>query len=823
MYQRLLFFFWMLTVLTSRGSAQGEASLSGTILDASGAALPHASVALKKSLDSSVVKTAVSGSDGGFRLSGLAYGSYFLHITAVGYTAYNTSLLTISAESEQVTVPPVRLKPSEAAVLGGVTVNATRALVERKIDRTVVNVDALVSSTGTTALELLERAPGVSVDENGVVSLNGKAGVLVLIDDKPTYLSGEALANYLRSLPSSSLDKIELMPTPPARYDAAGTAGVINIRTKRSKLSGLSGSASTALNRGKLFSTTNSVNLNYKTGTVNLFEAFSYVRQNGFSDLDIHRSYFTEEGAPFSYFTQNSYIRRNSHAFSGKVGADYALNKRTTVGVALNALHRPSYYDINNTSRILNAQKREDSATVAHSHERILWDNGGVNVNVKHDGHRSGRTVTADLDYIRYHSPSRQAYYNTTYRATGGSPSDDLLTGYLPSTIDIYASKVDYSHAIRKGLVAEGGAKTSFIRTNNMADYQLTANGHTAPDYGKSNHFLYDEQISAGYLTLNGDRGRFTFKGGLRAEHTLSKGHQRGNAVKPDSSFRNTYTSVFPTVFLSYKLDTLSHHQLNLSYGRRIERPYYQDLNPFVTPLDKFTVYAGNPFLRPSFTEEVSLAYTFKSKITTTLSYSETKDAFMESIRLIGNHYLSQTANVGSSSILGLSVNAGLRLTKWWTLNTFADVQNRHYEGALFRSRLDTSALYFGTNVGNQVKLGKEWSAEIGGTYRTGVVVGQVSLASLWQLNAGVQKKVLAGKGNVRASVRDIFYSGVRNGIIHNLYRAEATFRNKGDLRVFSLSFAYNFGGTRLETPDCLNFGYGKDLFQMRGDLYLPE
>jgi hypothetical protein len=799
MYQRLFILISILTAIANRAAAQHDASIQGTIQDGVGAALSGASVTLKKGSDSSVVKTAASGPDGRFVVATLPYGAYFLQVTAVGYNPYTTSVLTVGEENKTITMPLIRLQPSAAAELSGVTVSATKALVERKTDRTVVNVDAMLSSAGTTALELLERAPGVSVDENGVVSLNGKAGVLVLIDDKPTYLSGEALANYLRSLPSSSLDKIELMPTPPARYDAAGTAGVINIRTKRSRLNGFNGTVSTALNHGKLFSTTNSLNLNYKSGAVSLFGAFSYVRQNGFSDLDIHRTYFDGQGAAASYFTQNSYIRRNNHAFSGKVGADYAVNKRTTVGVALSALHRPSYYDINNTSRILNAQKAEDSTTVAHSHERIMWDNGGANLNLRHDLRRPGRTLTADLDYIRYNSPSRQAYYNTTYRASGGAPTSDLLTGHLPSSIDIYASKADYSHSLRKGLVAEGGAKTSYIRTNNRADYRLTANGQTTPDYDKSNHFLYKEQISAGYLTVNRDGKRFLFKAGLRAEHTLSTGRQLGNAAKPDSSFRNTYTSVFPTVFLSYKLDTLSNHQLNLSYGRRIERPFYQDLNPFVTPLDKFTVYAGNPFLRPSFTEEVSLAYTYKSKITTTLTYSETNDAFMESIRLNGNNYLSQTANVGSSSILGLSVNAGLRPAKWWTLNVYADVQNRHYEGGLFRSRLDTSAVYFGINVGNQVKLGKDWSAEIGGVYRTGIVVGQVSLASLWQMNAGIQKKVLGGKGTVRGAVRDIFYSGIRNGVIHNLYRAEATFRNQGDLRVYTLSFAYNFGGASQE------------------------
>jgi hypothetical protein len=794
MYRRLFYFLLVCTILAGPAAAQAGIDITGVVHDSAAKALADASVTLRQAGDSSIVKTVRSGKDGRFLFAATPIGRYFVSVTMVGFAPYNSAVLTVSEGGASMNLAAIQLQSAGAPVLLGVTVSATKAMVERKTDRTVVNVDALVSSAGTTALELLERAPGVSVDENGVVSLNGKAGVLVLIDDKPTYLSGEALANYLRSLPSSALDKIELMPTPPARYDAAGTAGVINIRTKRSRLSGLNGSLSTALNHGKLFSTTNSLNLNYKKGAVSLFGNFSYVRQNGFSDLDIHRTYYSEQGPPSSYFTQKSYIRRNNHAFSGRVGADFTLNKRTTVGVAFNALQRPSYYDINNTSRILNARKAEDSATVAQSHERIDWSNQGANLNLRHDLRRSGRSVTADLDYIRYNSPSRQAYYNTTYRASGGTPSSDLLTGHLPSTIDIYASKVDYSHSLQKGLVAEAGAKTSYIRTNNIADYRLTANGQTTPDYEKSNHFLYKEQISAGYLTLNRDGKRFQFKGGLRAEHTLSKGHQMGNAVKPDSTFRNTYTSVFPTVFLSYKLDTLAHHQLNLSYGRRIDRPVYQDLNPFVTPLDKFTVYAGNPFLRPSFTGEVSLAYTYKNKITTTLTYSETRDAFMESIRLNGNNYLSQTANLGSSSILGLSVNAGLRPTKWWTLNAFADVQNRHFEGELFRSRLDTSAVYFGTNIGNQLKLGKNWSAEVGGFYRTGIVVGQVSLASLWQMQAGLQRKVLDGKGTLRAAVRDIFYSGIRNGIIHNLYQAEATFRNKGDLRIYTVSFAYNFG-----------------------------
>jgi len=780
--------------------AQVPANITGVIKESAQQPVSKASVSLLKGGDSSLVKLALSDEQGLFRFSGIPAGQYRIHVTMVGFAPY-TSATTELAAGQQLAFPAIILQPAATATLSGVTVTARRPLIEKRIDRTIVNVEAMTSSAGTNALELLERAPGIAVDENGIISLNGKQGALVLIDDKPTYLSGEALANYLRSLPSSVLDKIELMSNPPAKYDAAGNAGVINIRTKKIRSRGFNGSLSTAFNQGKLFSTTNSAVLNYRTGNLNVFANVSYLLQNGFTDLDIHRTYKNNQGATTSYFLQNSYIKRHSESVNAKLGMDYTLSKRTTLGLVLSSLNRPSTRNTINTSQVLDPHLQADSTITADNRENNKWRNLGLNLNARHDLNSNGRAITADLDYITYTSGIHQMFYNNTFRRTGTPHSSDELAGRLPSDIAIYASKIDYTHPMAGNLVLEGGLKTSYIHTDNLAEYFATVENVTSPDYDKTNHFIYKENIHAGYINATKDAGRLSLKAGLRVENTLSRGHQLGNAVKSDSAFKRSYTDFFPTLYVSYKLDTLNKHQLNLSYGRRIDRPFYQDLNPFISPLDKFTLYAGNPFLKPSFTNEVSVAHTFKNLLTTTVFYSYTKDVAMEAISLNGNNYLSQPANLGTNSILGLSVNAGLKPTKWWTSNIYAEVQNRHYEGRLYGGYLDTSAVYFGTNISNQFRINKSWNAELGGTYRTGVVVGQVSLASLWQMNAGIQKKIWNNKGTVKLAVRDIFYSGIRNGIIHNLYQAHATFRNKGDLRIYSLSFTLNFGkmeqGTR--------------------------
>ena len=704
--------------------------------------------------------------------------------------------LTIAAQNPATTktskdsLPPTdSMKRKE---LAAVTVVAKKPLLEKRADRTIVNVDAMISNAGTDAYKVLENVPGVTVDEDGNIALNGQAGALVIINGKQTYLSGTALVNYLRSLPSSTLEKIELMPIPPAGFDAAGRAGVINIVTKKIKKRGLNGTLNTAINQGILFSTNNNVAANYQSGKLNFFGTGSFTSANRLTDLDINRYYHDAAGQPTFSFFQNSYIRRKNYSASFRGGVDYDINPKTVLGLAINAILQPSEQRTNNVSEIAPTGQEPDSIVLANNAEDNRWRHQAVNLNFRKTLNGKGHTFGADADYLHYRSAVNQTFNNTTERADG-SKLLESLHGNLPSQVHIWAAKADYARFIGK-LSLEAGVKSSYAHTQNIADFYFTTGRDTFPNYDISNDFTYKEYINAAYLSLQHTAGPWSVKAGLRVENTTSTGYQAGNAVKPDSSFHRNYTNVFPTLFLSYKADSAGKHQFTLSYASRIDRPYYQDLNPYVSPLDKFTLYVGNPFLNPSITNNVSLAYTFRRNTTLSISYSHVGDVFMESISLAGAHYLSRTDNLGKNQLLIASLFGSVSPWKWCTVNYYVEGGDRHYEGKLRNTNMDTSAWYAGGNVTMQFMLGNDWVAEAGGNYRTGVLVGQVSLGAIGQLNLGIQKKILNKKGTLRLNVRDVFYTAIRTGEIHFLPEARALFRNRQDSRVATLSFAWTFG-----------------------------
>ncbi len=676
--------------------------------------------------------------------------------------------------------------------LSAVTVTTKKPLLEKRADRTIVNVEAMVTAAGTDAYQLLENVPGVTVDDDGNVSLNGRGGVLVIINGKQTYLSGTGLVNYLRSLPSSSLEKIELMPVPPAGFDAAGSAGVINIVTKKLKKRGLNGNLNAAMNQGILFSTNNSLMLNYQVGKFNWFGTGSFVTQNRLTDLDINRSYHDAAGRPDFTFFQNSYIRRTGETAGFRGGVDYDINPKTILGVAVNLLHQPSDQRTTNRSEIARPGQQPDSVVLAANGEKDRWQHQAVNLNFRKTLPGKGHSFGADADYLHYKSAVIQGFDNTTERSNG-TKVKEYLQGWLPSQVHIWAAKADYARML-SSLVLEAGVKSSYAHTKNVAAFSLS-NGHdTVPDYDKSNDFTYKEYINAAYMSVQRSAARWSVKAGLRAEHTTSQGYQAGNPVKPDSAFRRNYTNLFPTFFASYSADSAGKHQFTLSYARRIERPFYQDLNPYVSPLDKFTLYVGNPFLNPSFTHHVSLAYTFRRNWTASMSYSLVEQVFMEAILLDGPHYLSRTENLGKNQLFTVSINGSISPRPWWTANIYVEGGDRRYRGKLFHAAMDTSAWYIGTSITQQFMLGKDWVAELSGNWRTSVLVGQVSLGAIGQLNAGIQKKVLKKQGTIRLSVRDVFYSAIRNGEIHFLPQAQALFRNRADSRIATLSFSWAFG-----------------------------
>lgn len=772
--------------------ADGTATVSGTVKDARNEAAIGALVSLLSGKDSSLVKSTLTDADGGFQLNDISGGSYYVTVSLTGNERYSSPLFTLG--TTDTTLAGITLQTGKGQELKEISVVAQKAFIEQKIDRLVVNVDALISNAGSSALEALEKSPGVRIDNNGVISLKGKNGVMIFIDDKPTYLSGTDLETYLRSLPADAVDKIEIMTNPPAKYEAAGNAGVINIKTKKAKANGFNGNASVNYSQGRYASTNNSLNLNYRKNKINLFSTISYAGRTGFNDLDISRNIRTPEEQPLTYFTQNSYIKYSNKSANAKLGLDYYATAKSTFGIVLTGQYTPGTNSTNNTSHVYDAEHLPDSIIVAQNRNKSRFRNGGVNLNFRHNFDSSGRELGVDLDYAGYKTGSDMLFNNYSYRPDMSPLNQDHLAGNLPATINIYAAKIDYTHPLGKGATFAAGAKTSYTATDNTADYNNIVDGNNIPDYDKSNHFLYKEYINAGYVNLNKEFKRLSVQLGLRLENTHSAGHQLGNVMKADSSFTRGYTNLFPTVYLSYKLDSNANNVIGLNYGRRIDRPYYEDLNPFVNPLDKFTFYVGNPFLNPSFANTLNLTHTYKGKITSTLSYARISNEVSETIELRGKSLYSRPGNIGRSELLTLSVDASIPLTKWLTLNAYGELGHTHYKSVLYTETLDASGYYCFLSANNQILLGKGWSAELSGVYRTDVVSSQFISGTFWQVNTGLQKKLLKDKATLRFSLSDIFFSRVNKGIINNLKNADASYHNVYDTRVARLTFSYRFG-----------------------------
>jgi hypothetical protein len=787
--------------------------ISGSILDNTKKPLDGATVILLVAKDSSVVSNQLANADGSFAFQNVKDNTYIIKVTYVGYKNYRSDNIVVGGQ-KAVTLPAITLS-STGKTLSGVGVTAQRSYVQQKIDRTVVNVGALVSNTGANALEVLEKTPGVQVDADGNITFKGKSGVLVMIDDKPTYLSAQNLATYLKSLPSSALDQIELMDNPPAKYDAAGNAGVINIKTKKNTIRGFNAVVSVDFAQGFYKRTDESINMNYRVNKVNLFANVSYNGDKNYRRLEIDRNYLDANGNTTSSLKDVSYFRPTNHSTDIKAGLDFYASPKTTWGIVYTGDISNSHDSSPVFSTLYNASGGLDSSITTLNTSRNKFNSNGINLNYTHKFDSTGRQLTFDLDYIHDVSGSNQMFVNDTYLPGNITPvNSTTLNDNLPAIINIYSAKADYSHPLKGKAKIEAGVKSSYVNTDNAANYFNVVDGASSVDYSKTNRFLYKENINAAYVNFNKNFGRFSIQTGLRAENTNGVGYQLGNAKRADSSFANHYVNLFPTAYFSYNIDTAGHNVLVVSYGRRIGRPNYGSLNPFTFFVDQFTYFSGNPYLKSQFTDNYKLAYSYRSLFTVAFTYNYTSNVQGETIHRDSSIFISTQGNIGQQKQLDLSVSSNFQPAKWWSVNLYAEVYRNTYQGAFYTGYLNQSKYTFAANGNNQFTFSHGWSAEISGFYDNGGTYGQFVLLPKGMLNAALQKKILNNKGSFKLNVRDILHTFKPSGTITNIQDATASFHNFLDTRVATLAFTYSFGKST-NTPQKRETG-GADSEQSR-------
>lgn len=774
-------------------SQQTNKTISGLIKDIQNEPVTEATVSLLRAADSSIVQTKPARDNGKFEFAGLINGSYLLTISSTGNLKYISASLTIDDAHLNIVFPVIILLPSKKTDLKEVIVTAKKPLIEQDIDKTIVNVESMLSAATSNTLEVLEKTPGITIGTDGEISLNGKSGVLVLIDGRPTYMSGQDLASYLKSLPGGSIDKIELMTNPPAKYDAAGSA-VINIRLKRNRLQGFTGNISLNYSHGWRGRSYNSLNLNYLRKKINMFGNISYSKDgNRGEDLGT-RIFYNSNNAKLSSIHQENVSLYNANDLTIRLGMDYMYSPNTTFGIIVSKNRRPRTERFDYTNNSYDAIDILDSVGTGITDGNYRWRQNSANFNFQQKLGSVGQEISADLSYINYKNSGEQLLQNYVYTSSGVIDDEYSFLYTLPSGINIYSAKADYSVPFKNNIKFSAGLKSSLVNNDNKAEYFNISNNTTDPDYGKSNHFKYRENINAVYVNGRRDGKRFGMQLGLRAENTILKGHQLGNAVVQETIFTRTYTRLFPTVFLSYKLDSVGKSTLALSYSRRLIRPNYQQLNPFLFFRDQYSYSSGNPYLNPTYNNTFDLKYSYKQFLSVAFQFDQLSDNVFSATRTVDNIFITQPQNMASGHMLAVQVNLNFTPIKWWTCNLNLATAQFAIRGYAYEEAIDLKMQAYRVNAFNQFRIAKDWNAEMTFQYISKIITWGRVKEGRYRFNTGFQKKVLKGKGSLKLTFEDIMRSWIDKETILGIKQVESYHTYYGDNRRVGLAFSLGFG-----------------------------
>lgn len=763
--------------------ARQKQSLTVVVTDAAAAPVRYATVTLFS--NNLLIKSGIANEQGSVLFENIAAGSYTCTVTQTGYKAVTTGPYDVPATNRIAVTLTVADK-----TMSSVVVSAKKPLIQHKEGKTIVNVDAAVTNTGTTVLEVLEKSPGVMVDRNGGIALQGKAGVLVLIDDKPTYLSGAELNNLLSSMSSSQVESIELMPNPPAKYDASGNAGIINIKTKKNKVKGFNGSVTVAGTQGVYPKNNNNLVLNYRSGKFNFFLNYSLNNNKYFTSIYALRKYYDNHDQVIATLDQPTYFSGRVVNQTLKAGVDYFLSPKTTVGIVLGGtrVHRKGKSDAGATW--LNATGAVDSSIITNSSSNNRHKSNLLNINLRHSFNKQ-QELAVDLDWLHYDINADQQFNNYLQAPGGYSQS---ARGKIPTVISIVSAKADYTLRFGKKSTWMAGFKSSHISTDNTTSYQNFDGIGWQEDYGRSNRFLYQENINAFYSSLQTKYKKWSTQIGLRYELTGYDAEQLGNPLQKDSAFSRHYGGLFPAGYITYQAD--SSNAFTFTAGRRLDRPAFQVLNPFTSIINKYTYQNGNPYIIPQYSTNLELSHQYRQWLTSTVSYSIIRNYFSQIFlndTAAGLLYYSQ-GNVGRAHNLGISSTLILSPAKWWNLSFTALYNHKELKGFNGDANFKSNINQFNFNLSNQFSFAKIYSGELSGFYTSRARNDlQELLYPNSQLSLGVSRPVLKKKGTLKLSVRDIFFSNGMEGLTQ-FTKATEYFKLRRDSRVVSLAFTYRFG-----------------------------
>ncbi|MBB5636918.1 outer membrane receptor protein involved in Fe transport [Pedobacter cryoconitis] len=784
--------------------AQQTAKINGIVNDGK-ETLPAATILLYTAKDSILVTTAMTDQNGIYSFT-TANGKYYIVSSSIGYNKVKTPSFDLNGTMD-FQVPPITLKENSKK-LNEVSIVATKPVLERRADKLIFNIEATPSASGLTALEVLRKAPGVTIDHNENISLAGKSNVLVTIDGKQTYLSSTEVVNLLKSMQSNEIESIEIINNPGSKYDANSTGGIINIKTKKSKAEGFNGSVALTGGFNKHLLTNNSINLNYRKKDFNVFGSYGINRQEYNQELKIDR---ITPGTNPLYFKQRNKDTTINASQNFKIGSDFFLSKNHTIGFLVKG--NISDYKGGSLSNVNIGKSFDvtDSVLITPSYTKSNRKNFSYNLNYKGVIDTAGQEISLDADYSTFDGSNNSNYINRFFLPDGTFfKNGQIYRNSTASNIDIKAIKADYVLPLNKKFKLDAGVKIANVKSDNNYIYENDIQGSWVFDDTKSNRFLYDESVSAAYATLNITMGKTSIQGGLRAEHTKST----GNSVTTNQLTEKEYTDLFPSLLVSQNFD--ADNNLNFSYSRKINRPNYQNLNPFIFFLDQYTYNQGNPNLKPEYSSNLQVSYLFKQKYSAALAYSHTSDVISQVLlQNEAKKSMYQTVlNLASENVLSLTLNFPVTLTKWWNMNNnllgyFKQIKSPDLNGANLNSEQVSANIY----LQNNFKINDLFSADAAFVFSTPQIEGAFKVKSIFTTDAGFRYNFPNKNGNLKLGISDIFHSQkayIYSTLPGNIYNLEQA----GTTRSARLTFTYRFG--KMTVKSARNRSTGLDDEQKR-------
>ncbi|MDX1685463.1 MAG: outer membrane beta-barrel family protein [Saprospiraceae bacterium] len=776
------------SLLTGYHSSGQNSSVSGVLLDNSSTPVTFGTLTLLHP-DSTLAGGAISEDDGSFMIKNIYRGTYILVSQHIEYATFTSGPFNLTNDEEKDLGEIVMNRAS--VEIEEVVVKGKRPLIEVHADKMVFNVANSINASGNDGLELLNKAPGVVIDPDNNIILQGKPGVRIFINGRPSRLSGSDLTTMLQSMQSDNILAIEIITNPSARYEAEGNAGIINIKLKNNITLGYNGHLVSSYSKGSHPRMSHGLTLNYGkdklSANVNVTR-FDNVYQQDFVDIKYQNGFLVDLG---------SYAVKDKFGFNLSAGLDYKLAEDHAISLSTRGVLTTGDYELNSTTVIEEINGPPVETLLAQTLTNYQSNNLNYSLNYNWDIDEETRWNT-DVSYGSFLNDRRIDQPND-YLNPDGSLREEIDNSFDPFTnIDLWSLKSDFDREFDRFSIS-AGIKYTNILTNNDFVVNDVINGEDIIDLEASNEFSYKEEVTAGYLISKFDLSEhFGVNAGLRVEHTRSRGRLMSEQVTQNNDVSRIYTDLFPNVSLSY--EDGKKNKVSIGIGRRISRPNYQDLNPFESKLSELNLFKGNPFLNPKYITNYQLTYVFDDKLVISNTYSITRDFFAKIVSINETKgTIIIPRNMDRAINNGLSVTYSLEVADWWDVSTYLGYNYESYKGEFDETVIDFSQNVFNTRIQNFLALPWEITMDLTASWNSASVWrGTVIIDPYWRINFGLRRNFWNDRLQLRVTGSDIFNTGSDYGYYGNYGGLEFDGHYGSDQHRFGIGATLKFGNNKI-------------------------